>query len=232
LGLGAFLIDERIQTGKNFQCEREGEEARANFVTTAQTDHFNAFDQKKINVSQLNKRLDAYSLEDHLACADWTNGSVKLRLPLIGVKCLESEAPEFEVILKGMPDRKLFDVIKGALQSHAASDFHFIPFSEHWKPDPNGPAVRVYGEAFSSDAMREAYEEIQRKNQTCDGPDVEVAIASTSMYSDSTRLGSSSLRPMYIFFGNQSKYDRCILPISSSSLFYEVLVIDIPQASR
>ena len=52
--------------------ELSEEKAQA-FVTTAQADHFNAFDLKKINVSQLNKRLDAYSLEDHLACADWKN---------------------------------------------------------------------------------------------------------------------------------------------------------------
>jgi len=198
-----------MEWANGIPSELSEEKAQA-FVTTTQADHFNTFDLKKINVSQLNKRLDSYSLKDHLACANWTNGSVKLRLPHRGVKCPESKAPEFEV--KGVLYRKLVDVIKGALQSDAASDFHFVPFSEHWKPDPNGPTVRVYGEAFSSDAMRDAYEEIRQKNQTRDGPDVEVAIASMSVYSDSTRLGSfgpASLWPMYIFFGNQSKYDRC-----------------------
>ena len=197
-----------MEWANGIPSELSEEKAQA-FVKIARSDHFNANDLKKVDVSQLNKRLDAYSLGDHLACADWTNGSVTLRLPCKGVKCPESKVPEFEV--KGILYRKLVDVIKGALQSDAASDFHFVPFSEHWKPDPNGPAVRVYGEAFSSDAMREAYEEIRQKNLPRDGPDVEVAVVSMSLYSDSTRLGSfgpASLWPMYVFFGNQSKYDR------------------------
>jgi hypothetical protein len=188
--------------------ELSQEKAQA-FVEISRMEHFDPDDLKKINVDQLNKRLDAYSLEDHLACANWTNGSVKLRLPCKGVECPESEAPEFEI--KGVLYRKLVDVIKGVLQSDAGSDFHYIPFSEHWKPSPDGPTVRVYGEAFSSDAMRKAYEEIRQKNPMRDGPDVEVAIVSMSIYSDSTRLGNfgpTSLWPMYIFFGNQSKYDR------------------------
>lgn len=198
-----------MEWANSFPSELSQEKAQA-MVDITRTEHFNLDDMKKIDINRLNKRLDAYSLEDHLACADWKNGSVKLRLPCKGVKCPESKAPEFEV--KGILYRKLVDVIKGALQSEAASDFHYVPFSEHWKPDPDGPTVRVYGEAFSSDAMREAYEEIRRKNPTCDGPEIEVAIVSMSVYSDSTRLGSfgpASLWPMYIFFGNQSKYDRC-----------------------
>ena len=180
-------------------------------VDIARNEHFDVNDMMKINVDQLNKRLDAYSLEDHLACADWINGSVKLRLPCQGVKCPESKAPEFEV--KGILYRKLLDVIKGTLQSEAASKFHFIPFSEYWKPSPDGPSIRVYGEAFSSDAMQEGYREIRQKSSMVgDSPDVEIAIVSMSIYSDSTRLGAfgpASLWPMYIFFGNQSKYDRC-----------------------
>jgi len=192
-----------------FPSELSQEKAQA-AIDITRTEHFNLDDMKKIEVDQLNKRLDAYSLEDHLACADWTSGSVKLCLPCKNVKCPESKAPEFEV--KGILHRKLVDVIKGALQSEAASNFHYIPFSAHWKPNPDGLAIRVYGEAFSLDAMCEAYEEIRRKNLTHDGPDVEVAIMSMSIYSDSTQLssfGPTSLWLMYIFFGNQSKYDRC-----------------------
>ena len=179
-------------------------------VDITRAESFNLDDMKKINVDKLNKQLDAYTLEDHLVGADWINGSVKLCLPCKGVKCQESAAPEFEV--KGIQYRKLVDVIKGVLQSEVALDFQYIPFSEYWRPNPNGPTIRVYGEAFSSDAMCEAYKEIQQKNRTANGPDVEVAIVSMSIYSDSTRLGSfgpTSLWPMYIFFGNQSKYDRC-----------------------
>ena len=179
-------------------------------VDIIQAESFNLNDMKNINVDKLNKQLDGYTLKDHLVGADWINGSVKLRLPFKGVKCPESAAPEFEV--KGIQYRKLVDVIKGALQSEAALDFQYIPFSEHWRPNPNGPTVRVYGKAFSLDAMRKAYEEIWQKNPTADGPDIEIAIVSMSIYSDSTRLGSfgpASLWPMYIFFGNQSKYDHC-----------------------
>ena len=43
-------------------------------------------------------------------------------------------------------------------------------------------------------------------------PTIENVIAAIMLWSDSTHLasfGSASLWPIYLFFGNQSKYERC-----------------------
>ena len=90
--------------------ELSREKAQA-IVDIIRAEPFSLDDMKKINVDKLNKQLDAYSLENHLAGADRISGSVKLRLPCKGVKCPESKPPEFEV--KGVHYRRLVDVIKG-----------------------------------------------------------------------------------------------------------------------
>lgn len=71
-------------------------------------------------------------------------------------------------------------------------------------------AVNVYGEAYSSPAFREAHEEINALPRDPDD-DLERVVASLMMWSDATHLasfGDASLWPIYLLFGNQSKYTR------------------------
>ncbi|KAI0071014.1 hypothetical protein K474DRAFT_1712834 [Panus rudis PR-1116 ss-1] len=78
--------------------------------------------------------------------------------------------------------------------------------------DDGAEYIRMYSEIYNSDAMLEEDAKLRAQPRNPDdGPEVEYAIAALLAYSDSTRLanfGKASLWPIYIFFGNQSKYYR------------------------
>lgn len=159
----------------------------------------------------------------------WRTGSVKLRLPAEGVKCPESDAPEFEV--KGILYRPLLDVMKEAFQGPAFLKFHTTPFHHFWDPDPESAVTekpsfvpsdipnkfpiapegheRIYDEIYSSRAMLEAHQNLPASGPS--EPYTETVIAAFMFWSDSTHLanfGTAALWPLYTFFGNLSKYIR------------------------
>ncbi|TBU26173.1 hypothetical protein BD311DRAFT_668039 [Dichomitus squalens] len=77
--------------------------------------------------------------------------------------------------------------------------------------DPPSP-VRVYTDCYNADAMLEAEEEIRRKPRVPgDTPDMEYIVLPMLLWSDATQLssfGSAALWPIYLYFGNLSKYFR------------------------
>jgi hypothetical protein len=55
------------------------------------------------------------------------------------------------------------------------------------------------------------YKELLTRPPPSSGPHIETAIAAMMLWSDSTHLaefGTASLWPIYLMFGNQSKYSR------------------------
>ncbi|GLB33254.1 hypothetical protein LshimejAT787_0101380 [Lyophyllum shimeji] len=139
----------------------------------------------------------------------WRESSVKIRLPAEKVKhASEQDAPEFEV--KGVYHRSLLDVIRTACTEPVARAFHWIPFRLFWKPSPDEPSQRVITEVYNSDAFITEHEKIQAQPRD-PGCNLETAIIAILLWSDSTHLanfGTASLWPIYLFFGNQSKYSR------------------------
>ncbi|KAI9461999.1 hypothetical protein BJY52DRAFT_1116707, partial [Lactarius psammicola] len=118
----------------------------------------------------------------------------------------EGNAPTLNVA--GLYYQKPLEVIKAALQELNAQQFHIAPFKEYWVPRPNGPSERIYSELYNSDAYIQEHDII--RTQSHNDP-LEAVIVSMMLWSDSTHLtsfGNASLWPIYIFFGNQSKYDR------------------------
>ncbi|KIK22775.1 hypothetical protein PISMIDRAFT_11343 [Pisolithus microcarpus 441] len=89
--------------------------------------------------------------------------------------------------------------------------FHFVPYELWWWPAHRDHDVKVHGELFASTVFLEAHQELQDSPQEpgCDLPHV---VAALMFWSDSTQLaqfGSAKLWPLYVFFGNESKYQRC-----------------------
>jgi Plavaka transposase len=109
----------------------------------------------------------------------------------------------------GLLVRSLSTVIQETLQQPSAKWFHWKPFCQFWKPNPNSPSQRVYDELYSSPVWIAADKEVQELDiPHCNLPR---AIAGLMFWSDSTcvsEFGTRSLWPIYMFFGNQSKYDR------------------------
>jgi hypothetical protein len=170
---------------------------------------FKAEDLEGVNVARELKKLDSW--ESSLEGQGWKKGSVKIAVPCPKLKVAESKAAEFEV--EGLLYRDLTAIIKSACEDDRTSEsFHATPFQEMWKPSDHAPPIRLYGEAYTSDEMIEAYEEVQKVAPDPEHPNVENVVVELCPYSDATMLaqfGTAFLWPVYIFFGNLSKYIRC-----------------------
>jgi hypothetical protein len=172
---------------------------------------FDQADVKDFSTDRELARLDKYGRTNSpfLAEDGWREGVVKIHVPNTKSKFVsESVAPAFEI--SGVHYRPLLEVIKGAFQSPDVKRYHWVPF-KLFHHSPDGP-VHVYSDIYNSNAMLEEDAKIQAlPRDPSDDPDSEVAIAPILVWSDSTHLttfGTASLWPIYIFFGNQSKYTR------------------------
>ena len=118
---------------------------------------------------------------------------------------------EFEI--EDLLYRDLTTIITNACQDEATADsFHTTPFKEMWKSSDEAPPIRLYGEAYTSDEMIDAYEEVQNIPPHPDYPNAENVVIELAPYSDATMLaqfGTAFLWPVYMYFPNLSKYVRC-----------------------
>ena len=171
---------------------------------------FKAEDLEGVNLSRELKKLDTFeaSLEDQ----GWKKGSVKISVPCPKNSTVgESKAVEFEI--EDLLYRDLTTIITNACQDEATADsFHTTPFKEMWKSSDEAPPIRLYGEAYTSDEMIDAYEEVQNIPPHPDYPNAENVVIELAPYSDATMLaqfGTAFLWPVYMYFPNLSKYVRC-----------------------
>jgi hypothetical protein len=120
----------------------------------------------------------------------------------------ETSAPELEV--HGVWHRSIIEVVKVAVQDSKSQGFHYTPYKEYWKPRSGSPLEQVYSEIYTADAFWEEHQNIQRLPKE-PSAEFERSIVALMLWSDSTHLasfGTASAWPIYLFFGNQSKYSR------------------------
>ena len=123
--------------------------------------------------------------------------------------------PQF--VVPGLMHRSISDIIRTCWSSPEAADFQYVPYRQFWSASPSGTQERVYGELYTSDAFNEAHEELQRQMPE-PGCSLERVVCALMAFSDSTHLanfGDASLWPLYLYFGNQSNYQR-LKPSSGS----------------
>ena len=157
-------------------------------------------------------RLDKFAAESPIAGGPWKTGSVRIKMPCMRANqpafTKEADAPEFEI--PGVRYRSLVDLLTSKLQDPATSaSFVTTPFTEWWCPPGSATPIRIYGEAYSSDVAVKMFEEVKAIPPPADGPQVESVIVLLMLGSDATHLanfGTASLWPLYLFFGNMSKY--------------------------
>lgn len=107
--------------------------------------------------------------------------------------------------------RPLVSVIREKIsRATDAQGFHYEPFELHWQPGGSSTKTRVHGELYSSPAFLKVHQELQAapNEQNCNLPKV---VAALMFWSDSTHLtsfGDAKLWPLYLYFGNESKYRR------------------------
>ncbi|KAJ7364427.1 hypothetical protein DFH08DRAFT_731010 [Mycena albidolilacea] len=137
----------------------------------------------------------------------WQEVSVDILVPDGKTHTSYDDIPVFTV--PGLHFRNLTEVIKAALHDQSSRSFHYTPFKHLWKSS-TGDVQRVYDEIYSSDAFIEAYNKLQKQPPE-PGCSLERVIVALMFWSDSTHLanfGTASLWPLYLFFGNLSKWVR------------------------
>jgi hypothetical protein len=159
------------------------------------------------------RHLDKFAAESPIAGGPWQTGSVKVKMPCLRTHnppfSTEKDAPDFEV--PGVQYWSLVDLITSKIQDPSTSgSFVHTPFTEWWCPPGSATPIRIYGEAYSSDVAVQLFEEIKGIPAPADHPQVESVVVLLMLGSDATHLaqfGTASLWPIYVFFGNTSKYD-------------------------
>jgi len=176
---------------------------------------FNPEDLIGFDAAKENSRMDKYRTRSSDGPTPfsynngWLKGSVDIQLPCDGFRfSSEAEAPSFKVEFHY---RKLTEVIRSALAEPRTENFHTFPFKTYWQPSPDDPEERVYSEIYTGDFWNAEYEKLQGIPHSGHLSDLEIFIIGLLIWSDSTSLaqfGNAELWPIYLYIGNQSKYER------------------------
>lgn len=136
---------------------------------------------------------------------DWIQGSVTISIPTKS----RQDGPQ-PYTIPGFHYRPLVNVIRAAFADAQAKAFHLLPFQRLWKDPLDGHQERVYDELYTSDAWLEAQDSVQKLPKE-PGCSLERVIAGLMFFSDATHLanfGTAKAWPLYLYFGNLTKYAR------------------------
>ena len=145
--------------------------------------------------------------------AGWEKTTISISVPFQSRRgASDSTGTPKEFLFTDFYHRNLVSVIKEKL-SNARDDnqFHYDPYELNFQPDGSPRPIRVHGELYTSPAFLDEHKALQElpPEPGCSLPRCVVGIM---FCSDSTQLasfGDTSLWPLYMFFGNESKYRRC-----------------------
>jgi hypothetical protein len=136
---------------------------------------------------------------------DWIETCVTINIP---TKSKEDD-PQLYTI-PGFHYRPLTEVIRAAFSDIQAKAFHLLPFQRFWKDPLDGHQERIFDEFYTSDAWLEAQDSLQKLPKE-PGCSLERVIAGLMLFSDATHLanfGTAKAWPLYMYFGNLTKYAR------------------------
>ena len=196
-----------VNTGSKSKSEGEVDRLVQDVLTTPD---FRAEDLHNLNTNRENHRLDTANAAAHLK-DDFQVASISIEVPA-GQPQNQTASHTYSV--PGLHYRKLINVIKAAFQDPLSRQFHFTPFSLMHRSPITNEEKRVYGELYNSDEFINEHKRVQNCSPPPpDDPEckLEKVIAALMFWSDSTHLtnfGTAALWPIYLFFGNLSKYVR------------------------
>ncbi|KZP08058.1 hypothetical protein FIBSPDRAFT_965136 [Athelia psychrophila] len=141
--------------------------------------------------------------------AGWAATPIKVTLPSAR-NMAQSHSAEY--VGGDLHHRSLTQVIRERLTDPNTSRyFHFEPYELRWQRNEHYPEFKLHGEMYTSDAFLQAHKDLQQSSPEPNCK-LERVVASLMFWSDSmhlTSFGDSHLWPCYLYFGNESKYNRC-----------------------
>lgn len=133
---------------------------------------------------------------------DWIETSVTIDIP---TKSKEGNPQPYTI--DGFHYRPFVEVIRAAFADVQARAFHLLPFQRLWKDPLDGHQERIFDELYTSDAWLEAQDKLPKEP----GCSLERVIVGLMPFSDATHLanfGTAKAWPLYMYFGNLTKYAR------------------------
>jgi hypothetical protein len=140
--------------------------------------------------------------------AGWRSSSVTIAVPFHRL----TDNPGTRDYVANFHRRSLISVIQDKINNQSDHPhFHYEPYELNWQPADDRKEVRVHGEMYTSKAFVDAHDDLQNSpgEPGCDLPRVVVALMFWSDATHLTNFGNAKLWPLYMFFGNESKYRRC-----------------------
>ncbi|EGO18986.1 hypothetical protein SERLADRAFT_443529 [Serpula lacrymans var. lacrymans S7.9] len=138
----------------------------------------------------------------------WRTSPVTISVPFH--KRMADPGPK-EFITADFHYRSILSVVQEKLANeHEMDSFHYVPYELHWQPEGQDE-TQLYGDLYTSPAFVEENQRLQDSPPE-PGCDLERCILALMFWSDATHLtsfGNAKLWPLYMFFGNDTKYRRC-----------------------
>lgn len=147
--------------------------------------------------------------------AGWTRTAVTIRVPFAyKINKRDRNRPDpvepQDFVVENFYHRSIVSVLKERLSSTDAHHFHMEPYELYWQPWGSDQPTRVQGEIYTSPAFIEAHNTLQESpgEPGCELPRVVVALMFASDSTHLTSFGQAKVWPLYMNFGNDSKYRR------------------------
>ncbi|EUC58746.1 hypothetical protein RSOL_274000 [Rhizoctonia solani AG-3 Rhs1AP] len=157
--------------------------------------------------SDLDKQLEAKGSSG--LSAGWNTTMLHLKVPSYQ-SSTSSSVEEFPI--PNFQYRTLVDVMIEAFSHNDSKSFHYEPFELRCFNSPStNKSQQLHGEIYHSKTMLELHDEIQRlpAEPGCDLPRVVAAYMFSSDGAQVAQFSTKNIHPIYCYFGNQSKYERC-----------------------
>jgi hypothetical protein len=143
--------------------------------------------------------------------AGWEKTQVSITVPFQSRRNATADGTPREFVVGDFYHRSIVSVVREKLSNPAHDDlFHYEPYMLQWQPTATSNPMRVHGEIYTSPAFLNAHNELQSSppEPECTLPRHIIALMFASDATHLTSFGDTKVWPLYLFFGNESKYRR------------------------
>ncbi|KAG2740831.1 hypothetical protein P692DRAFT_20689050, partial [Suillus brevipes Sb2] len=176
---------------------------------------FDPDDVRNTSWDNINSRLGA-SVDDDDEKDEWEDEDAGWRKTQVTIKVpfsrTTAQPGALPYVAAELYYRPLISVIREKLSNAQDNElFHYEPYLLRWSAPHLPCEVNIQGELYTSPAFMNAHSELQSSpgEPGCDLPRVVVAVMFSSDATHLTSFGNAKLWPVYMYFGNESKYRRC-----------------------